>query len=113
MRAQSTRTIADELRVLLDSQYNGVVARLATAIEVGEGYVVFKLDPDGLKITPLITPNPNQTVALRKKARELARLQWELGAGRFVAVVSEGEEDQLPSSLIPSDPAPTYDSNPF
>lgn len=114
MFGKEPRAVAENIRYMIeDSGYNSFLDRLATAIEMGEGYVVITLDPDGLKITPLITQNTDQTIALRSRARELARLQWELGAGRFVATVSEGLEAQLPSSLIPSDPAPANHSNAF
>ena len=109
---QTPRLLAADLRAILDQSdtYNGVLDRLSTAIEMGEGYVVLTLDPDGLKITPLVTQNVDQTIVLRSKARRLARLTWELGNGRFVATARDGEED-LPTSLIPVDPTPTYSTD--
>lgn len=95
--------VAAEIRYMIRSSvYNSFLDRLADAIEIGEGYVVITLDPDGMKVTPLRVNRTSTTVDLRVRARQLADFAWTAGRKWNVAFPEDGGEDQLPSSMKPS-----------
>ena len=85
---------------------DGFLQAVEAALELGEGYAVIQLDPDGLRVSPVIHSEVDVEVTLRKVVRNITRIVW--GQGKpLVAAAKVGGEDELPSSVNPSGPALT------
>ena len=82
------------------------IQAVENAIELGEGYAVIQMDPDGIRVTPVVHGEVNNEVTLRKMVRTITRIVWGQGEP-LVAAAQAGGEEQLPSSVNPSSPAST------
>ena len=76
------------------------------SLKLGEGYAVIQLDPDGLRVTPVMHDEVDMEVTMRRVVRSITRTVWGQGEP-LVAAALAGGEDVLPSSVSPSIPAPT------
>lgn len=99
-------TAADIRAMMAHDRYNRFLDRLAAALEVGEGYVIISLDPEGLRVTPVRCSSADDTVIWRSGLRAYARSVEELGEGSFVASTQDEREGTLPPSETSSTPAP-------
>jgi hypothetical protein len=83
------------------------IQAIEDAIELGEGYAVIQLDPDGLRVTPVMHDDANWQVNLRRTVRGITKFVWGQGKAPLVAAVQDGGEELLPSSVNPSGPVST------
>ena len=84
----------------------GFLKAIEDSLKLGEGYVVIQLEPDGLRVTPVMHDAVDMVVTMRRVVRSITRTVWGQGEP-LVAAVQAGGEDVLPSSVSPSVPVPT------
>ncbi len=88
---------------MLDTDF---LKAIEDSLELGEGYAVIQLDPDGLRVTPVMHDEVDMAVTMRRVVRSITRTVWGQGEP-LVAAAQAGGEDVLPSSVSPSSPAST------
>ena len=72
--------------------------RIAEALDLGEGYVLITVDPDGIKVLPVRGRTVNETVHFRKAARSLSnQIRSSGGVEGAIVAAPEGDVDGTPS----------------
>lgn len=83
-----------------DRLHEEFVDRLQAALDVGDGYVLITLDPDGLKIVPATRLED------RVEMRQLSKRIREMRESGIVASHEGGRDGQLPSLTTPPTSSP-------